>query len=306
MNLLLTGSFSYSEEERKSLTALGYTLFDFQQENQKVELSMAEHIDAIVCNSLFLHNDINQFKSLQFIQLTSAGLDRVPIEIIRERKIELYNAKGVYHIPMAEWAVFKVLEYFKCANHFQEAQKRQQWIKERGVRELNGCTVGIIGAGNIGMQTASCFKAFNCKILTADIVKNDSPIVDRSFLMDEIEPFLALCDVVILTMPLNRDTYHYINRQKLELMKPEAILVNMARGAVINQSDLIEALENGTIAYAALDVFEEEPLPEESPLWKLKNVSVTPHNSFVSNGNADRLFQVIYANLKDFSLKKKC
>lgn len=304
MNLLLTGAYPYTEEQKKALADLGYSVYFLQYENDAIDPDTARKINAIVCNGLFLHNDIDLFDSLKFIQLTSAGLDRVPVETIRRKDIALYNAKDVYSIPMAEWAVFKVLEYFKRAEHFREAAKKHEWLKNRNVKELSGCTVGIIGAGSVGMETAKRFKAFGTKILTADIIRNGSPVVDRSFLMDEIEAFLPLCDAVILTVPLNRDTCRYIDKDKLKLMKPEAVLVNISRGAVVNETDLTDALRDNTIAYAALDVFEKEPLPETSPLWDLKNVSITPHNSFVSDRNADRMFRLMYDNLKGFADKK--
>ena len=108
MNLLLTGCFKYSEEQMQALRSLGYTIYFMQQEKKDLPLEASE-VDATVCNGLFLSHDIAKFARLKFIQLTSAGFDRVPVEKIKERGIELYNARGVYSTPMAEWAIFRVL-----------------------------------------------------------------------------------------------------------------------------------------------------------------------------------------------------
>lgn len=127
-NLLLTGAFSYTELQKQTLSELGFRVWYLQQESENLPLP-ASDIDAVVCNGLFLHHDIDKFANLKFIQLTSAGLDRVPIDKIQARNIELHNARGVYNVPMAEWTVFRVLEYFKRADHFNNAQQNVVWAK---------------------------------------------------------------------------------------------------------------------------------------------------------------------------------
>ena len=149
MNLLLTGCFKYSEDQMKSLRSLGYTVYFMQQEKEDLPLEAAE-VDATVCNGLFLSHDIDTFSRLKLIQLTSAGFDRVPVEKIKKCGIELYNARGVYSTPMAEWAVFRVLEHYKQGWFFRKEQEAGRWTKHRGLREVGGIKVAVVGAGNVG------------------------------------------------------------------------------------------------------------------------------------------------------------
>ena len=155
----------------------------------------------------------------------------------------------------------------------------------------------------MGQEVAKRFKAFGTKIVAVDLFPIQNEYVDFFYAFEDAEQALPLCDVVVVTLPLTDKTFHWLNRERLEQMNPEAILVNIARGAVIHEADLIEFLRQKKIAYAALDVFEEEPLSTHSPLWKMENVAVSPHNSFVSNRNNERMFDVIYQNLKLFVAK---
>src|SRR5690606_16220867 len=119
MKLLLTGAFKYSEEQLDSLKSLGYEILFIQDERVPLEVDVSD-VDAVVCNGLFLYNDIKKFKNLKFIQLTSAGLDRVPLDYIKDQGIKIFNARGVYSVPMAEWVVLKILEIYKKSRKFYE------------------------------------------------------------------------------------------------------------------------------------------------------------------------------------------
>lgn len=304
MILLLTGAYPYTEAQKYRLEALGYSLLFVQDEREEITFDVSE-VDAIVCNGLFMHTDIALFKALKFVQLTRAGLDRVPVQQAYDRGIILQSARGVYSIPMAEWALFKVLEFYKQADCFRNMQADKRWMKIRTIRELNSCTVGVLGVGSVGLEVAKRFNAFGCSVLAVDVQTIAHPSIDKSYTVSEIEQVLPLCDVLVLTVPLTEQTYHWIDKDQLALMKPEAVLVNISRGAVIHEAALIEALQNNQLAYAALDVFEEEPLPENSPLWEMDHVSVSPHNSFVSNQNNERMFDLMYTNLSNFALKQK-
>lgn len=299
MNLLLTGAFSYTPEQIQMLASLGFEVFFAQQEAEDLPLPPAE-VDASVCNGLFLYHDFGEFKNLKFLQLTSAGLERVPIEEIRKKGIELHNARGVYSKPMAEWAIMRVLEHYKNCSHFQVAQAKGKWSKCRDLREIAGIKVAVIGAGNIGQEVAARFDAFNACVVGFDIHTNPIPHFSEMHLISELPSMVGEYDVLVLTAPQTPETHHLINRELLDILKQGATIVNISRGALIDEQALIEALDTRKDLYAALDVFEKEPLTEESPLWRMKNVAVSPHNSFVSEGNHERMFDLIYNNLKAF------
>lgn len=299
MKLLLTGCFSYTEKQRELLHALGYDIFFIQQEREKLPLCASE-IEATVCNGLFLYHNIDQFENLRIIQLTSAGLERVPLEKIKKRHIQLYNARGVYGTPMAEWAMFRVLEHYKKGWFFKKEQESGRWTKHRGLRELSGTKIAIIGAGNIGQEVAKRFHAFGAETTGYDIHNSDILYFDNMRFISSLENEIGEYDVVIVTAPLLPSTTHLISREIIKGMKENSILVNISRGALIDEDSLCEILTERKDLYVALDVFEKEPLPKESPLWKLENVAISPHNSFVSDGNAKRMFEMIYNNLKNY------
>lgn len=299
MQLLLTGAFSYTDAQKEQLKALGAEITFVQEEREKLDLDVSE-FEAVVCNGLFLKNDIRDFRNLRFVQATSAGLDRMPTDYIKEHGIRLCNARGVYSVPMAEFAVSGVSALYKHLPQFLKNQEKRLWQKDRAVRELSGDSVLIVGCGSVGTECAKRFQAFGMRVSAADICRPSADCYDAYYPMEQLPAALAAADVVVLTLPLTEETRGMFSADLLRNCKDGAILVNLARGAVVREADLIRALADGTLGGAVLDVFESEPLPQESPLWNMENVLITPHNSFVSPKNSERLFQCIYENLKAF------
>lgn len=295
MNLLITGAFPPEREDLEFLHSHGY-LIDFQQDERAITEN-PEKYDAVICNGLFLYNRIENFGNLKIIQLTSAGKDRVDEGYIKNKGIRLFNAGNAYSVPMAEWAVSGILNIYKNSGFFYENKKNRLWQKDRTVRELNGSNVLIFGYGNTGREAAKKLSAFGCKITASDIVKNDLTYADDFCFADNSDKALSEADIVILTLPLNKQTEKFINYRRLSVMKKDAVLVNISRGAVIDENALCNSLKNGNLAGAVLDVFEKEPLPENSFLWNCDRVFITPHNSFVSDKNHSRLFEIIKHNL---------
>ena len=296
MKLLLTGAFKYTEEQIEYLKSLRHEIVFVQDERVPIEFDVSD-IEGVVCNGLFLYTPIEKFTNLKYIQLTSAGFDRVPMDYIKEHGIEIHNAKGVYSIPMAEFAVCGVLELYKQSKFFFENQKTHKWEKHRGLLELAGKNVCIIGAGDIGTEVAKRFKAFDTNVIGIDLYPHENEFFDVVLPLSKLGNKLKTADVVILTLPLTDDNKGFFNKEKFELMKSNAIFVNIARGKLVNEQDLVEALNNYTIAGAVLDVFVEEPLAADSKLWDLDNVVITPHNSFIGEHNQQRMFRIITDNL---------
>lgn len=303
MNLLLTGSFYYTDAQKEKLASLGYHIYFMQQEKDTLPLAAAE-VDATVCNGLFLTHNIENFSRLKFIQLTSAGFDRVPVDYIKTRDIMLHNARGVYSVPMAEWALFRVLEHYKHGWFFKNEQENHRWTKHRGLRELAGCQVAVIGAGNVGQEVAKRFGALGCHMTGFDIHTNGTLYFDKMALTSTLLEHIGTFDVVIITAPLLPSTRGLISYDVMKGMKENAMLVNIARGGLIDKEALITVFNERKNLFAALDVFENEPLEENSPLWMMDNVAVSPHNSFVSGRNNERMFDVMYQNLKNFISKQ--
>lgn len=297
-NILLTGAFNYSEKQIKAISELGFETTFLQ--NEKDEITDYEKFNAVIANGLFLHHDISEFKNLKYIQLTSAGFDRVPMDYIKKNDIIIHNARGVYSIPMAEHAVLKTLELYKKSWTFYTNQQKGEWYKQRDILELYGKTVAIFGCGSVGLEIAKRLKAFGTHIIGVDILKSDSDYIEEYADISQIYDILPKADIVILTLPLNDETRGLFDKTSFGCMKESAIFINIARGQIVCENDLIDALKEQKIMGAALDVFEQEPLDKESELWELENVIITPHNSFVGEGNNKRMFEVIYKNLGVF------
>lgn len=296
MKLLITGALKITIGQTEQLKNLGAEIFFMQDEKGilPIEPSM---IEGIICNGLFLYHDVKKFANLKFVQLTSAGFDRVPMDYCNDKGIKVLNARGVYSIPMAEFAVMGVLSLYKNSKFFFENQKNAVWEKHRGILELCGRTVAILGCGSVGTECAKRFNAFGCKVIGVDIVKVDNVGFDETYLIEDLDKVLHISDVVVLTLPLTDKTEGLIDADKFGKMKDGCVFVNIARGKIVKTDALTKALENKLFG-AVLDVFEEEPLDKNSPLWEMDNVILTPHNSFVSDKNSDRLFMVIMENLE--------
>lgn len=295
MNLLITGAWGKAKENIGELEKLEHRVYFMQFEKDELPCDY-EWVEGVVCNGLFLSHPIEKFNNLRYIQLTSAGFDRVPMEYVQRNHIEIRNARGVYNIPMAEFAIAGVLTLYKKMRFFTDNQRERKWEKHRGLMELSGKTVVIVGCGSVGTECAKCFRAFGCNVIGVDLFPRADENYERMVSLDQLDAELPCADVLVLTLPLTDGTRHMMNAERFALLKKSAVLVNIARGAVVDKEAMTAALPN--LGGAVLDVFEEEPLNVDSPLWDMENVLITPHNSFVGDGNARRLSDLIIENVR--------
>ena len=305
MKILVCGSakwtdsfFSILKEEKHDVTFVLDERIPLKEQN--IDPSGFE---IVICNGLFLYNDVKEFISLKTVQLTSVGFDRVPIEYMKEHDIRVFNARGVYSIPMAEYAIFGVLSLYKKGKELYKNQLEKKWIKQRDVLELFNKTVCIVGCGNVGQEVAKRFSAFGCKIIGVDIFPINSDLFIEKFSIKEIDKGLSISDIVVLTLPLTKETEGMFNENMFSKMKESSVFVNIARGKIVKEDALISALKNKLYG-AVLDVFESEPLDENSELWNLENVLISPHNSFVGDGNIERLEELVLENIEKWKIKK--
>lgn len=298
MRLLLTGAWSDAKDHIPDLESMGHKVIFAQDESGPLPCA-EDWPEGVVCNGLFLRHEIEKFTNLNYIQLTSAGFDRVPMDYIKAHAIEIHNAKGVYSIPMAEFAVGGVLQLYKQSRFFCENQRRRRWEKHRGLLELHGKTILIVGCGSVGTECAKRFAAFACNVVGVDLYPRKDLSYTAIYPLERLDELLASADITVLTLPLTEETRGLMNAERFARMRTGAVLVNIARGAVVDSAALLAALQSGRLAGAALDVFEEEPLQPDSPLWEMQNVVLTPHNSFVGDGNGERLCETVMENLKN-------
>ncbi|MBR5241497.1 MAG: D-2-hydroxyacid dehydrogenase [Clostridia bacterium] len=296
MNLLVTGAFSATERELDAFRALGHSVVFMQDERGELPVE-PEWAEGVICNGLFLYHSVEDFVNLRYVQLTSAGYDRVPMDYLTERGARVRNARGVYSIPMAEFALSGVLSLYKRGRFFSDNQRAARWEKHRGLCELYGKNVLIVGCGSVGAECAKRFNAFGTHTRGLDLYPRRDELYEAVAPLSDLVFELSLADIVVLTLPLTEESRHLFDKKAFVAMKRDAVLVNIARGGVVDTEALYEALGDKLFG-AVLDVFEEEPLLSDSPLWKFENALITPHNSFVGEGNADRLFKLILENLK--------
>lgn len=303
MNILITGAWQQANNYISTLQDMGHLVQFLQFEKNDLPCSY-NWVEAIIGNGIFLSHSIENFLNLKYIQLTSAGFDRVPLDYINQHGIVLNNARGVYSVPMAEYAVTGVLSLYKQLNEFASQQKTHTWEKIRNLKELYNQNICIVGCGSVGTECAKRFRAFGCNIMGVDLLNVDNQIFSHVYHLNDISEALSQADVVVITLPLSNQTYHMFNEVMFNKMKNDSIIVNIARGALVDTNALITALEN-KLSGAVLDVFEEEPLTD-SPLWDMKNVVITPHNSFVGDGNNQRLSDLIMKNLEKYRYENTC
>lgn len=297
MKVLVTGAISYKEEDLQEIKKLGIEMIFIQDERKTIKTKV-EDIDYVICNNLFIYNDIKKFSKLKYIQVTSAGMDRLPLEYIENKGIKVFNARGVYSVPMAEWTILKILEVYKKSEFFYCNQEKRKWEKNRNLLELTNKIVTILGYGSVGREIAKRLHAFGVKINIVDLKKEKLEWIEKAYDINELKEALADSDINIICLPLTKQTRGIINKKTISYMKEQSILINISRGEIIKEEELIEEISNNKFLSVILDVFEKEPLDSKSRLWDYKNVIITPHNSFVSEKNYERLIEVIYDNLK--------
>lgn len=258
--------------------------------------------------------------ALRWVQGNSAGVDG----LLRQhsallRHVTLTTASGVHAPNMAEYIVMMMLAWAHHLPRMLAYQKRAEWPPDRWAlfapRELRGGTLGIIGYGSIGRETARLAKAFGMRVLATKrnhlaVVEegwNLSGVgdpalesVERLYPIAALRELLAECDYVALTVPLSPATRGMMGVDEFKAMKPNALLINVARGGVVDESALIEALKSGAIGGAALDVFAHEPLPADSPLWTLPNVLLSPHVSGLTPDYDLRAMALFAENLRRY------
>lgn len=253
-------------------------------------------------NATLLSVDLSAYKDLKWIQLYMAGFDNVDVEGLKNRGIKVTNARDIFSITIAEDIIAKISYFNRNTREFHENMKVKKWEPIPKDHEIWNSTISIIGTGSIGQETAKRLQAFQPKQILGHRTKNkDVPYFDKIFTGDDgLETVIKEADYLILALPLNENTKHLIDKDKLKLMKKDALLINVARGEIIKQEDLVDVLEEGMIRGAALDVTDPEPLPAHSKLWDLKNCYITPHNASSSMYMKDRLIDLTVDNLSRY------
>jgi phosphoglycerate dehydrogenase-like enzyme len=238
--------------------------------------------------------------SLKWIQAITAGVDNLPLKEIKEREIILTNMRGIHKIQMAEYAIAAMINLARNFHVMHRHQLQEKWDRTMPQAEIYGQVVGIVGLGSIGKEIARKASFLGMRVIGVRKEPQAVEHVERVYGPEEMDSVFKESDYVINLLPLTEDTKGIIDKRYFSSMKASACFINIGRGPTVNQDDLVEALKTKRIAGLAADVYIEEPLPEDSALWKLENVILTPHIAGVSPNYMIRAMEIMQHNLKAY------
>lgn len=243
--------------------------------------------------------DLEKMENLKWIQCVYSGINHFPLYYLKEKGIILTNARGVHRIQMSEFIVSLLLSIVRRSYHYTKAHIARKWDPVKN-DELYGKTIGFIGVGAVAKETARKLRAFDVRIVGVKNTVEDVEHFDEIYGIDELDKLLEKSDFIITLVPLTDETKRMIGEEQFRKMKQTAWFINVARGPVVDEQALIRAVKEGWIAGTGLDVFEKEPLPEDSPIWGLDNVILTPHIAGPTPHYMDRLMNLFIDNLEAF------
>lgn len=310
MNIVCVEPLGISQEHfenlKKEFASQGHSFqyyLDRKEDAPTLTERMKEADIAVISNIKLPADVLQQCTHLQYLSVAFTGLDHIDLAYCKSHNIAVQNAAGYSTTAVSELAVGMMLDLLRQITHFDGTIREG---KGRGLflgRELRGKTVGVVGTGAIGTATIRLLLAFGCRVLAynrsehADVVQLGVRYTDLDTLMRE-------SDIVTLHVPMTEETYHLINRERLAMMKSNAILVNTARGNVVDIPALAEALTAGTIAGAAIDVYEQEPpLPLDHPLLKAPNCICLPHIGYASREAFDIRADIVFDHVRNYLQK---
>lgn len=296
--ILALRSLYPEHKERIKEIAPEYEILESLDEVDHIEdVEIVYSWDRTEAGDNFIRDEKNQVK---WIQTVSAGIDYLPLDLLEEKGIQLTNSSGIHAHGIAESIFGMLLNYTRGIGKAVIAQQKGEWIGTDQLLELNGKSIMIVGTGKIGKQTGKLAKAFNMKTIGINRSGREVEYMDELYIQEDLATVIGKADIVVNILPLTDQTKELFNEGLFDQMKSDAIFINVGRGGTVKTEDLLKALETNSIGFAALDVFEEEPLPEDHPFWKRKDVLITPHFSGMLEDYDKSVFPIFEENLKAF------
>ncbi|WAA12940.1 D-2-hydroxyacid dehydrogenase [Fervidibacillus halotolerans] len=294
----IVASFNRREALQRKIIDQFPNLNFFFYKNMKELGSHIERAEVLVTYGEDVTDEIIlKAKNLKWIMVISAGLEKMPFKIVKEKGILVTNARGIHKIPMAEMAIGYLLQYTKRFRDFDRQQRETVWNRRLPLTELFGRKLLIVGAGAIGSQIAKYAKVFGMKTIGINRSGKPVPSFDEIYVMEQLNEVLSKADFVLSVLPSTEFTRGIFGKEQFQLMKKEAVFINMGRGDAVNETELIEALKEDELAHAFLDVFQTEPLPKNHPFWKMDKITITPHVSAITPEYLPRAFEIFSENL---------
>lgn len=253
-----------------------------------------------------LEEDIRQANQLKWIMVASAGVEKMPHAAISEREIVVSNVKGIHKTPMTESVLAHLLALKRSLPLIYENQRKAEWSRKTRSTELCGSTALIMGPGAIGAEIGRLLQAFGVRTIGCNRSGKQADYMEEMVPFENLLDILPVVDTIISVLPSTAETKHMLKPEHFRAMKKEAVFMNFGRGDLVEDNVLIDALKANEIAYAVLDVFEQEPLPSSHPFWTMTNVVVSPHVSSHSEKYVERALDIFIPNLKKWLAEDLC
>ncbi|WP_033541600.1 D-2-hydroxyacid dehydrogenase [Planococcus sp. CAU13] len=244
--------------------------------------------------------DIASALKLKWIMVVSAGVEKLPHEAIAKRGITVSNVRGIHKTPMGESVLGHLLALKRSLPEIYENQRNQKWERKFRSKEISGSTALILGPGAIGSEIGRLLQAFGVMTIGCNRSGTEAAHMNEMVSFDELLAKLPEADIVVSVLPSTPETKYLLNLEHFKAMKNDAIFMNFGRGDLVDEGILIEAMQNNMIAYAVLDVFEQEPLPDSHPFWLMNNVIVSPHVSSKSGKYLERAMEIFLPDLREW------
>lgn len=295
MEILFT--FNIEEYQKKELVERFPTcIFHFQRTADCDEVNFAEVI--VTYGGNVDKALLERAEKLKWIMVASAGVEKMALEEIAKRNILVTNVRGIHKTPMAESILAHILALKRSVAKIYEIQASKDWKYKFDSSELRGSTALILGPGAIGTEIGRLLQAFGVKTIGCNRSGKQTDFMDATIQFDQLVSKLPEADFVISVLPSTAETKGLLTEVHFDVMKDSAVFLNFGRGDLLEEEMLIRVLEEKKIAHAVLDVFQTEPLPEESPFWTLPNCTVSPHVSSKSGKYIERALVIFQENLE--------
>lgn len=267
--------------------------------HEKIDYAVLKEAEVVVTYGEDLgEQHISIAEKLKWIMVASAGIEKMPQKEIAERGIVVSNVRGIHKIPMAESVLAHILSYKRGLAWIYEQEKKAEWSRKSKATELHGSTALILGPGAIGSEIGRLLQAFGVHTIGCNRSGHKADYMDDMISFSTLQKALPSADIVISVLPSTPDTRHLLQSEHFEAMKDSTLFMNFGRGDLVSTDVLMDALNEGRIAHAILDVYEEEPLPSDHLFWQMTNVTVSPHVSSHSSRYLERSLEIFKPNLK--------
>ena len=301
MKVLFT--YNYKKEAFARVRALGYEV-DYWHEKDMAHYPSKNEVDILICYNPFDEIDLKDFTRLKYILLSSIGFDQLPLDCVKEMDLTVCNNRGGYSIPMGEWIVMRMLELSKHTSIMHDNQSKKRWSMDTSIEEIYNKRVLFFGTGTIAKEAAKRLQGFDMTVIGLNTQGKHVEFFDACYPMAQALSELNKSDFNIVALPLTKKTRGLVDSSYFDSMKDSSYFINIARGEIVDEIALTNALLSEHIRGAALDVFHEEPLKKDHPLWEIPSVVISCHNSWVSEKRNERRFETIYDNLERIMLNK--